>query len=1271
MYRHNRRVVVLSAVVCLAPCASAVAPAAAPDAAGGLKVVRSRTTGLASFVVSSGGNALAPRPERFLDAHGHLFGVTNRVTQLRHLRTESDSLGHSHTTYAQVHASVPVFSGVLKVHQNAQGDVLAANGDFYLIPTGFNVKPKLTAVDAARAARAELERGKPEVTRAELVIVDPGWYGDPPTGVRLAYHVVLEDLAAGVSEAFFVDALKGEILDRWSTLHTAKFRSVHDGEGGSALPGTLVRQEGDGASGDFDVDAAYDYYGDTYDYYFRAFGRDGIDGAGLSMVATAHSTAPGCPNAFWSTSLQQMVFCDGTVTDDVVGHELTHGVTEHTADLIYQNQSGQLNESFSDVFGEMVDLFNGDAAFAGAPGGTPWPAHATGPGLDTPNNVRTGCSLEPDYVDGVRWLVGEDATAFGGAIRDMWSPPCEGDPDFANSALQTCPGGDSGGVHSGSGIPNHAFAMLVDGKSFNGHTVTGIGPIKAGAVWYRALSVYLTVASDFEDAYPAFNQAAADLVGNFPNDPRTGLPSLDMFTIADAAQVDEALLAVEMNTAGACGAGVDVLSSAVPPHCAGRTVIYSDDFEGGVNGWSLSNSAPPTPYDWTQVGGLPYTRAGTAWFCDDPNFGDCGANNESATHSLISPVVALPTIVGRPTLAFTHYLETEKAWDGGNISVRVNGGAWQAVGPDAFTFNGYNLTMMDTIQSGSTGPLGGLHAWSGAGGQWGTSIVNLSGFAGGGDSIEVRFDFGKDGCTGVTGWWVDDVEVYDCPCADAADCVDGRFCTGDACVNDFCVNSASVCGAAYCDETGDACVSGVVLADDFEDGESAGWNLFGPDSTAFTGRWVVGIPTGTTIDGGEAQPGAAFGGNVCVFTAQNTSAGRDDVDGGISYLVSPVIDLSAATTAELRYVRWFFNGTLGDDIEDSFAVDVSDDDGATWVNLELLDGDQSAGAWTPQIFTLENHIGLTGVVRVRFGAQDGGAGGDIIEGAIDNVRVVAELGCAVVEECCDVDGNAVRDDACSWCSCETGACGVVPLAPAFADMGGAFGACPPDGFANVHDRNHALACFSGTNGCDDLNIDAGGPFGDCAPDGFCNIHDANHALAAFAGQTPCTCPPSPMPSHGTMTAGSTSLSLRARSRTAHPGDAVDVSVFIDGALRDLRSYQLHVAVSGGRTGELELIGVTIRTRGDAAFVGDFTAVNLERGQVLSGRNVDHGVSTVAGAYLATYRYRVSRDASGVFVIDALHDRARGDQSFLVASGDREVEIAGTLPATLEVSAKAR
>lgn len=705
--------------------------------------------------------------EALLSVHGARFGITDPDEQLILDRTDQDNLNWTTTTYRQVHESVPVFSGVFKVHQNAAGEVVAANGDFYEVPAGLDTRPTITEEQAIDKARFTTSIGRPEVEKVELVIVDPAWYGDSTRfGVRLAYHVVLTDLSMPYSLAHFIDAHNGQLLDKWNTLHSARDRRVHDGMGTDELPGTPARFEGDPATGDADIDAAYDYYGDTYDYFFRAFGRDSIDDAGMPMVATTHSTAPGCPNAFWSSGLGQMVFCDGTVTDDIVGHELTHGVTSNTANLIYQNQPGQLNEAMSDIFGELIDLFNGDAAFVGTPGGTPWPDHPTGPGLDEPNGLRTACSFPPAYDDGVRWLLGEDATVFGGAIRDMWAPPCMGDPAHANDTLQVCNIFDAGGVHSGSGVPNHAFAIMTDGKSFNGYNVAGIGPIKAGAVWYRALTTYLTVGSDFQEAYWALNQAATDLIGTVPNDPRTGAPSGDMFTSFDAEQVDLALRAVEMNTPGLCGEQDNVLSSDPAPDCGPTNLIYSDDFESGAPGWTVENSAPPTPFDWALTSDLPFLRPGTAYFVQNGGF--TGAD-EAGTHTLRSPAVVLPAGTNFPVLSFDHLMQCERRWDGGLVRIIVNGGPAQVIPAEDFFYNSYNQVLLTDFEF-SNNPYAGSPAFSGFGGTWGTSLAYLGNFAGPGDEIRIEFVFAKDFCCGNVGWMVDDVAVFDC--SSESDCND-------------------------------------------------------------------------------------------------------------------------------------------------------------------------------------------------------------------------------------------------------------------------------------------------------------------------------------------------------------------------------------------------------------------------------------------------------------------------------------------------------------------
>ena len=498
-------------------------PAEAQD----LVVRRALPTGQATFVSIQDPATARLEPMELLRRHGPLFGLTQPDRDLATARIEDDAFGHRHTTFQQYYQGVPVFSGVLKVHQAPDGLSGVVNGHFRRVGSSLSPEPTISRNEAVAVAEADLGLGVMEVEEAELVVVDPGWYGDPAIGARLAYRLVLADRQVPIREAYFVDAHRGIVLDRWNVFHTVRDRQVHDAGGTGSLPGTLVRSEMDGPVGTpAEADEVFDHAGDTYDYFDRGFGRDGLDGAGLPLVLTVNWFTGQCPNAFWDPGLLQMIFCANLVTDDVTGHELAHGLTQHTAGLIYQNESGQLNESFSDVFGELVDLFNGDAAFAGTPGGPPsWPAHPTGPGTDAPNGLRTGCSPDPAHSDGVRWLVGEDLATFG-SIRDMWDPTCFNHPDRATSSLQTCDPFDNGGVHTGSGIPNHAFAIVTDGKTFNGETVTGIGPLKSAAVWYRALTVYLTPASGFGDAYVAFNQAASDLVGTMIADPRPGGPAV-------------------------------------------------------------------------------------------------------------------------------------------------------------------------------------------------------------------------------------------------------------------------------------------------------------------------------------------------------------------------------------------------------------------------------------------------------------------------------------------------------------------------------------------------------------------------------------------------------------------------------------------------------------------------------------------------------------------------------------------------------------------------
>ena len=1011
-----------------------------------LIIHRSRTTGRATFVTARDGKAIwtssgvtadADRPMSFLRDRGRLFGITEPARELAWQRVTMDRHGGLHTTYEQVFHGVPVFAGVIKVHQNSKSEVVAANGDFFRIKPQLDTTPGIAPGEAVTIAADAVDCGDMIVEKAELVIVDPGWYGDPPIGEHLAYHVILQGAGTIVREAFFVDAKTGRILDQWNLTESARFRASYNGNWSIGLPGINPRFEGDPPVVlPIEQNYAYDWAGDAYRYFFNAFGYDSIDGEGMDIVLTVSHWRPDfCPNAFWNG--RQSVFCAGTVTDDVLAHEMGHGINDYTADLIYQNQSGQLNESYSDVWGEMVDLFNGDAAFFGAPGGLhPWPiSPSSSVDTDEPNWKRTTCPSTGDTS--VRWLIAEDAAAFGGFIRDMWDPTCSFIPDppsaTHNLYLRTCSVIDNGGVHIGSGVPNHAFAMLVDGKTYDNISVAPIGPIKAAAIWFRALTVYLTPASDFLDAYWALNQSAADLVGTFPFDPRTGeimtFPS-SQFTQNDAAQVDKALRAVAMDVEGLCGETTDVLDPNPPDLCDPRQTIYAITFDLGAPGWTVFNSAPRTEYDWELVGDLPFDRPGTAYFCADLD-SNCSAGNESGTHTLMSPAILLPARLDRPTLQFSHYMSSEVGWDGGVLRIRVNDGPFTLVPPTVISYNRYNMTL---IAGDNTNPLAGLPAWSGSGGQWGTTVVDLTTLVSPGDTVQFQFQFGKDRCTGVDGWYVDDVFISTCICGSDAHCTDGEFCNGEeTCVDGFCQRGVDPCLFGFCDEEEDFCDL-IAFFEDFEPGSPHDWELDGPDDTATTGPWFIGIPNGTIDNEEQAQPASAYQGLLCAFTSLNESAGSGDVDKGAVYLTSPAIDLIGAPAAELSYVRWFYNRSIGAEPDDWFRVDASDDDGATWTNIETIRYDAPlANMWTPRTFRLDDAIDMVGAVRIRFSASDGPNRNNIIEAAVDNVQVL------VVGECesdadCD-DGDVCTIDTCSALKCHHEPITCVTITAAFPASG--------------------------------------------------------------------------------------------------------------------------------------------------------------------------------------------------------------------------------------------
>ncbi len=223
----------------------------------------------------------------------------------------------------------------------------------------------------------------------------------------------------------------------------------------------------------------------------------------------------------------------------------------------------------------------------------------------------------------------------------------------------------------------------------------------------------------------------------------------------------------------------------------------------------VANPATFDTPDWAVVGNLPNNEPGSAAFVEDGQRGDCATDIEAGILYLESPVINIPAGAS-PQLSFDHWVSTEASWDGGNVKVSVNGGSFNVVASAAFDFNAYNGTLVtfDPQFGNSDNPMAGESAFTGTNGgsvagSWGQSQVDLSGLAGGGDNIQLRFEMGLDGCNGVIGWYVDETQVYSCavdPCGNGV-CEAGEDC--DSCPADCpSFGGGAVCGNGVC-ETAD------------------------------------------------------------------------------------------------------------------------------------------------------------------------------------------------------------------------------------------------------------------------------------------------------------------------------------------------------------------------------------------------------------------------------------------------------------------------------------
>lgn len=670
----------------------------------------------------------------------------------------TDNYGLKNVTYRQQYQGIPVYDGLLKFHFNAKEELSSINGNSISIAK-LNTVPNITAAEAEIIARdmvtkQDLNKSNTplQTAKTNLIIFPKNLMQGGIVTPYLAYQIEVTN-KKDVREYIFINAHTGELVEQFTGIHPIDRKLYETNttatnlkwKEGDAFPGTLSSwQQNEVVTSEH-----------VYNFFKNAFGYVSYDAADHTMITVNNDPTISCPNARWNGTYAG--YCDGTATDDVIAHEWGHAYTEYTSGLIYQYQSGALNESYSDVWGETIDLIN----------------NYMDEGENLSVRTTTACS------GSLRWKVGEDATSFGGAIRDMWNPNCNGDPaKVLDAANYYCGTADSGGVHTNSGVTNHLYALLVDGGTYNGYTMTGMGFVKAAHLWWRAQKNYLTATSDFANFADALEASANDLIGvNLQGLSTTGTPAgltgLSI-TSADVQNVKNGILAVQLRTSPATQCNyTPLLAQSAPSLCASATnnPLFKEDWENGLSNWTVTN-VPTKPStwearDWTIKSNLPKSRPGKAIFAIDPINGDCASNLQNGILRLESPTITMPTFTsGKYEMAFNHYVATESTWDGGNIKYSLNEGSWTLVPVTAFTYNGYNSTLDGT--SSNDNPLKGQRAFTGTdggslGGSWGQSVIDLSKLGvTSGSKIKFRFEMGTDGCNGVEGWYLDELYVYNC-----------------------------------------------------------------------------------------------------------------------------------------------------------------------------------------------------------------------------------------------------------------------------------------------------------------------------------------------------------------------------------------------------------------------------------------------------------------------------------------------------------------------------
>jgi thermolysin len=535
----------------------------------------------------------------FLERYRDFYRIADPRAQLYLERSVTNETGQ-HIFLGQHHDDIPVFGAQLAVHLSNDA-VIATNGNYLTDIPNF-LPPAVDEKRAETIALKDMGANTERIGQPKLVYFDRRLFMTPVEiasseldgDTHQAWRLTVVHNREGHGYSYFIDAQTGAVLFRLnlSPSHAAQ-KDFHiltaNGEGGSLFCGhsnpTDWFDENGVLSGAMPKREGYNAFGFThqvYDFFFDNFHQHSWDDNEHTIrLALNYGGLAG--NAMFVSWCHHFIFGKNMATLDVVAHEITHGITAMSAGLIYSNQSGALDESYSDVFAAMIDTAN--------------------------------------------WTIGEGTAR--GALRSMSNPPAcllgscptpppaRGDPDhiskLCTSTNDFCRwAADDGGVHTNSGIPNKVAFLIAAGGTHNGITVSGIGRTKTAELYFVVLTSFLAYNADFNGA-----QWATVYVAQAAGRGSTVFGTINGFTAADACVVVNAFASVGL---GLADVDCDGVSDVTDPLI---------DQDGDTIGDSVDNCPRVSNPDQADSDG---NKIGDA--CD------LDADNDGLSNAIDNPIVA-------------------------------------------------------------------------------------------------------------------------------------------------------------------------------------------------------------------------------------------------------------------------------------------------------------------------------------------------------------------------------------------------------------------------------------------------------------------------------------------------------------------------------------------------------------------------------------------------------------------------------------------------------